>query len=80
MNSPLLLPPQPQHDLQAEALSTLGDGDDDLFNHDLPNGLHLQAQDSPVQYRGVGVEPEQSTFPDPAPLPLLHLPALPLSL
>ena len=70
----------PQHDLQAEALAALGDGDGDLLNHDLPDGLHLQAQDSPVQCRGVDVEPGQGAFPHPAPLPLLHLPALPLSL
>ena len=74
------LPLLPQHDLQAEAFSALGDGDVDLFDHDLSNGLHLQAQDSPVQCRGVDVEPGQGALPHPAPLPLLHLPALPLSL
>ena len=57
-------PPLPQHDLQAEALAALGDGDGDLLNHDLPDGLHLQAQDSPVQCRGVDVEPGEGFEPD----------------
>ena len=74
------IPPLPQHDLQAEALAALADGYDGLLDHDLPDGLHVQAQDSPVQCRGVDVEPGQGALPHPAPLPLLHLPPLPLSL
>ena len=71
----------PKHDLQAEAFAALGVGHDDLLLHQhLPDVLHLQAQDSPVQCGGIDVQPEQDAVKHPAPLSLVHLPALPLTL
>ena len=58
-------PHLPQHDLQAEALAALGVGHDDLLFHlFLSDVLHVQAQDSQVQCRGVDVEPGEGFEPD----------------